>query len=97
LARQQSPGRLWPPALAVADAEATTILVDKFDSSQLKRPSESRKDRRTRFCCFPFKYPNRSHSNLGGIREFLLSPVKETSGRSALGSCNHEPLYDQSQ
>ena len=26
----------------------------------------------TCFCCFPFKYPNRSHSNPGGIREFLL-------------------------
>jgi len=73
----------------VADAEATTILVDKFDSSQLKRSSKRRKDRGTCFCCFPFKYPNRSHSNPGGIREFLLSPVKETSGRSTLGSCNH--------
>ena len=69
----------------MADAEATTILVDKFDTSQLKRSSKRRKY----FCCFPFKYPNRSHSNPGGIREFLLSPVKETSGRSTLGSCNH--------
>jgi hypothetical protein len=73
----------------VADAEATTILVDKFDTSRLKRSSNRPKDRGTCFCCFPFKYPNGRHSDLGGIREFLLSPVKETSGRSTLGGCNH--------
>ena len=42
-------------------ATYTTILVDKFDTSQLKRSSKRRKNRGTCFCCFPFKYPNGSH------------------------------------
>jgi hypothetical protein len=75
----------------VADAAATTILVDKFDSGQLKRASKRSKDCGTRFCRLPLEYPNRSHPHPGGVREFLLSPVKETSRRSTLGSCNHGP------
>ena len=69
----------------MADAEATTILVDKFDTSQLKRSSKRRKDRGTCFCCFPFKYPNRSHSNPGGIREFLLKSSQGDLGPLDIG------------
>jgi hypothetical protein len=78
-----------PLTFAVAYAEATAVLIDKLDPGQLKRPSKGRKDRRTCFCRLPLEYPNSSHSHPGGIRKFLLSPIKETSRRSALGSRNH--------
>jgi hypothetical protein len=89
-------GRFCPLAFAVSDTKATAVLVDKFDSSQFKGPFKRRKDRGARFCCLPLKYPNRSYPHPGSIREFLLRPIKETSGRSALRSCNHAVLYDQS-
>jgi hypothetical protein len=62
---------------------AAAVLFDKFDAGQLKRLSEHRKGRLPRFRCFALKYPDRSHSDTGSVRELLLSPVKEASGRSA--------------
>ena len=51
----------------------------------------------TRFRGFAFEQPNRGHPNVGRIRKFLLSPVKQPSGGSALGSRNHIQESNQSE
>ncbi len=38
----------------------------------------------TRFRSVTFKLTNRGHPNVGSICEFLLSPITEASGRSAM-------------
>ena len=68
-----------------ANPGPSTVLVDELDSGGLKRLSKHRKGRLTRFCGLPLKKPDRSHPNPGSICEFLLGPVQEASGGSALG------------
>jgi len=77
----------WPPPKSYP--WAATVLVDELDAGGFKRPPQYCKRRLTRFRSITFKLTNGGHPDPGSVCEFLLSPVKQAPGRSALRSRDH--------
>jgi len=80
---------LGPLAFAQAHPRTAAVLVDELYARLLKCEFEHRNRRLTRLRSFTLKQPNRRYSYTGGIREFLLRPIKKASSRSTLGWGKH--------
>jgi hypothetical protein len=78
-------------AFAEADARAPAVLVDEFDAGFLEGQSQYSNCRRAGFRSFALEQSNSSHPYMRTICELLLSPIKQTSGCSALGWGEHAP------
>jgi hypothetical protein len=84
-------GGLCGESSHLGEADAGLISIGELDAGCLECTPKYREGRVPRFRCFTLKQPNRSHPDAGSICELLLGPVKEASGRSALGSLDHGP------
>jgi hypothetical protein len=66
------------------------VLIDKLDPSGLKRASNYVDRRSTRRIYCTLELANGHVSYTSSVSKVLLRPIEQTSGCSALGSCNHE-------
>jgi hypothetical protein len=72
-------------------AYASAILVDELDSRTFKTPLHHLKCGSTRFMKAGFQLTHRYDPYARFLREFLLTPIKEPAGSSALCWTDHVP------
>jgi hypothetical protein len=77
-------GLLRSFAFADSDASPAAIFINEFDTSSLERLFQNRKSCSTRFGDIRFDLANCHNAQPRTIGEFLLTPIKKSSGCSAL-------------
>jgi hypothetical protein len=82
-------------ALLQPHACPTTIFVDEFDAGRFKAPPNHVEGGSSRFMNSSLQLTHRYYPNSRSFGEFLLAPVKETSGGSTLCGGNHGDRFAQ--
>jgi hypothetical protein len=81
--------------LLQSHACSSTVLVDEFDAGRFKAPPNYVEGGSSRLMNSSFQLTHRYYPNSRFFGEFLLAPVKETSGGSTLRGGNHGDRFAQ--
>ena len=77
--------------LAKAYANSTAILVNEFHAGGFEALSHNLKRCSSGLMCAGLQLTNGHDTNPGLVGEFLLAPIEQTTGSSALCRRNHQP------